>query len=86
MLPESFKPLYINSTQAFYIAQAGVEYGLRYATDNISSFCANPVALFSSLGPISFGNGTFTLSYDTGLKRLTAAEGQVRRCPADQSP
>ena len=65
-------PLYVKSTQAFYVAQAGAEYGLRYATDNISSFCADPVVLFSSLGPISFGNGTFTLSYDTGLKRLTA--------------
>jgi len=65
-------PLYVNSTQAFYLAQAGAEYGLRYATDNNSSFCADPVALFSALGSISSGNGTFTLSYDGGLKQLTS--------------
>jgi hypothetical protein len=69
-------PLYVGSTQAFYTAQAGAEYGLRYATDNSSSFCADPAALFSALGTVSFGNGKFTLVYDKGLNRLTA-QGQV---------
>lgn len=69
-------PLYVNSTQAFFIAQAGLEYGLRYATDNSSSFCTDPVTLFSSLGTMSFGNGTFTVTYDNGLNRLTSV-GQV---------
>lgn len=69
-------PLYVGSTQAFYTAQAGAEYGLRYATDNSSLFCADPVALFSALGTVSFGNGRFTLSYDKGLNRLTA-EGRI---------
>lgn len=47
--------LYVQSTQAYAVAQAGIEYGIRYATDNgYGSFPINDQP---------FGNGSFTLDY-----------------------
>ena len=72
-------PLYVNSTQAFYLAQAGAEYGLRYAADNISAFCADPSGFISGIGTKNIGNGTFTLSInvtDPNNYKLTS-EGNV---------
>ena len=47
--------LYVQSTQAYTIAQAGIEYGIRYATDNgYGSFPINEQP---------FGDGSFSLDY-----------------------
>ncbi|MBW2570271.1 MAG: hypothetical protein JRE47_13140 [Deltaproteobacteria bacterium] len=56
--------LYVQSTQAYAVAQAGIEYGIRYATDNEVNFFANPISIFPDT-PQSFGNGSFTLKYDS---------------------
>ena len=58
----------IQSTQAFFLAQSGVEFAVRYAKDN-------------GLGTVdgmtrSLGNGSFSLSYNSGADTLTSA-GQV---------
>ena len=55
------EPLYVQSMQSYAVAQAGIEYGIRYATDNISDFLDNPNTCF----PLSrsFGNGSFSLHY-----------------------
>jgi hypothetical protein len=75
------EPLYVNSTQAFYIAHAGAEFGMRYATENISAFCADPVGFITAIGTKNFGNGTFVLSFDNANNRLTslAQVGTARR-------
>jgi hypothetical protein len=58
----------IQSTQAFFIAQSGVEFAVRYAADNG----------LGTLGGMtrSLGNGSFSLSYNSGTDTLTSA-GQV---------
>jgi hypothetical protein len=67
------EPLYTNSTKAFYIAQGGIEYCMRRATDCILdnstcpsgvAFCSDPAGFITALGPQNFGNGTFKLSID----------------------
>ena len=57
--------LYVQSTQAYSVAQAGIEYGIRYAT-------VNGYAAINTLGDITFGNGSFTLVYTASPKRLTS--------------
>ena len=67
------EPLYVQSTQAYAVAQAGIEYSIRYATDNESNFFANPASVFPVPGtPQSFGNGSFTLGYDSVKDELTS--------------
>ena len=58
--------LYVQSTQAYAVAQAGIEYGFRHVTDE---YIADPTYDYSDF-PItkSFGDGTFLLTY-------TAANG-----------
>ena len=63
--------LYVQSTQAYAIAQAGIEYGIRYATDNESGFFANPADYFP-ITDQAFGNGSFTLEYDSVNDKLTS--------------
>lgn len=71
------EPLYVQSTQAYAVAQAGIEYGIRYATDNgYGNFPINNKA---------FGNGTFTLTYtaatesDPSLLTSTGTVGVAER-------
>ena len=54
----------IQSTQAFFIAQSGVEFAVRYATDNGWT----TTALLNNLDGITrnLGSGRFTLSYNYG--------------------
>ena len=67
------EPLYVQSTQAYAVAQAGIEYGIRHATDNESNFFANPASVFPVPGtPQSFGDGSFTLEYDSVNDELTS--------------
>ena len=58
--------LYVQSTQTYAVAQAGIEYGIRYAIDNSSwvPTLDTPATLEKDFGD----NGTFSLTY-------TAANG-----------
>ncbi len=53
--------LYVQSTQAYAVAQAGIEYGIRHATDK---YIADTTYDYSDF-PItkSFENGTFVIDY-----------------------
>jgi hypothetical protein len=56
--------LYVQSTQAYAVAQAGIEYGIRHAIDDELNFFANPASVFPVPGTSqSFGDGSFTLVY-----------------------
>ena len=50
------------SAQAFYAAQAGIEYAIRYACDNQSNFWADPANIF----PLTknLGAESFTVTYN----------------------
>jgi len=50
------EPLYVQSTQAYAVAQAGIEYGIRYGGDN---GYWDPTTTLDR----NFGNGTFSLTY-----------------------
>ena len=62
--------LYVQSTQAYAVAQAGIEYGIRYAMDNgYGDFPINNQ---------TFGNGSFTLDYDdTSVPSTLTSTGTV---------
>jgi hypothetical protein len=57
-------PLPLRSAQAFYLAQAGIEYAIRYTADNYTDFQADPDNIF----PLqkSIGAGSFNVTYDAG--------------------
>ena len=62
--------LYVQSTRAYAIAQAGIEYGIRYAADNG----------FGGSFPItdqSFGDGSFTLEYNSAGAGTLTSTGTV---------
>lgn len=62
--------LSIYSTQAFFIAQSGVEFAIRYASDND---WITPSQLNNLNGTSrSLGRGQFTLSYDSLTDRLSS--------------
>ncbi|MBW2019269.1 MAG: hypothetical protein JRI65_04520 [Deltaproteobacteria bacterium] len=73
------EPLYVQSTQAYAIAQAGIEYGIRYAADN-GYWAAGSPGITES-----FGNGSFTLVYtaatetDPSLLTSTGTVGVAER-------
>ena len=69
------EPLYVQSTQAYAVAQAGIEYSIRYAMsdDDGAAFLANPTSVFPDTGySMTFGNGSFTLGYDSVKDELTS--------------
>jgi hypothetical protein len=61
-------PIYSN--QAFFLSQSGVEFAVRYATDNNWTTRAQ----LNNLNGVTknLGNGQFTLSYDSLTDRLTS--------------
>jgi hypothetical protein len=63
----------ISSSQAFFIAQSGVEYGVRYATDH---GWTTPASLAGLNGPginqRNLGRGGFTITYDAAADKLTS--------------
>ena len=61
----------INSTPAFFLAQSGVEYAVRYAMDKGWTTPASLLGL-NVLGPQNLGRGNFTITYDSGLNTLTS--------------
>jgi hypothetical protein len=70
----------IYSPQAFYIAQSGVEFAIRYASDQgWRGATDNGVYDLNRLNGISrpLGNGTFTLSYNNILGDILTSTGQV---------
>ena len=58
--------LYVQSTQAYAVAQAGIEYGIRYATDTGYWATGSP-GITKSLG-----SGSFGLIYDDSNNTLTS--------------
>jgi len=60
----------LKSTQAFYVAQAGVEYAIRYTYDHQSEFWADPANVFPLTK--SLGAGSFNVTYDTADKSITS--------------
>ncbi|OGP95633.1 MAG: hypothetical protein A2157_09170 [Deltaproteobacteria bacterium RBG_16_47_11] len=69
----------IYSTQAFYIAQSGVEFGIRYCSDQgwrgaTDSGTYDLTRLTGVSRPL--GNGTFTINYDQPSNILTST-GQI---------
>lgn len=79
LLPVKHKAiaLTLSSNQAFYLAQSGVEYSIRYAKDQ---GWTTPSALLGLNGPgvnqRNLGRGRFTISYDALSDRLTST-GQI---------
>ncbi len=62
--------LAIHSTQAYFLAQSGVEFAVRYASENGLSSLSNPISK-------NLGGGSFTISYEnTPEDRLTSV-GEV---------
>jgi len=59
----------IQSTQAFFLAQSGVEFAIRYAQENGVS------TLNGTTRPL--GNGQFSLTYDTSGTGTLTSNGQV---------
>ena len=73
----------LKSAQAFYVAQAGIEYAIRYANDNEPNFWTDPKIIFpdppnaltKSLGPGSFN---VTYSADESITS-TGTTGTAKR-------
>lgn len=62
--------LYVQSTQAYAVAQAGIEYGIRYVKDDEVTFFTDPSSyIFSDQ---NLGNGSFSLSYNDLNNTLTS--------------
>lgn len=80
LVPTKQKAIALNipSSQAFYIAQSGVEYAIRYALDQ---GWTTPTTLVGLNGPAvnqrNLGRGRFTISYDSLSDRLTST-GQIQ--------
>ena len=71
-------PIY--STQAFYIAQSGVDFATRYASDQgWRGATDNGVFDINRLNGISrsLGNGTFTLAYNNASGDILTSTGQI---------
>jgi len=74
----------INSTQAFYIAQSGVEFAIRYAQDQGWRGATDGAPARLDLDRLNdvgnnqrnLGNGSFTINYNTGTNTLTST-GQI---------
>ena len=67
----------IHSAQSFNIAQAGVEYAIRYSSDQGWRTAADIVRLNNpGVNQRNLGLGRFTLVYDAGADRLTCT-GEV---------
>jgi hypothetical protein len=70
-------PIY--STQAFYIAQSGVEFAIRYSSDQGWRGATDNVFDLNRLDGISkpLGNGTFTINYNNATGDILTSTGQV---------
>ena len=71
-------PIY--STQAFYIAKSGVEFGIRYCSDQgWRGATDNGIYDINRLNGISrpLGNGTFTITYNNAVGDILTSTGQI---------
>lgn len=71
--------LYVQSTQAYAIAKAGIEYGIRHATDEYiddSNYNYNDLDIEKQLGSGS-GSGSFTLEYNSPSGGTLTSTGTV---------
>jgi hypothetical protein len=70
-------PIYSN--QAFFIAQSGVEFAVRYASDQGWRGTTDGIFDLNRLNGISrpLGNGTFTLTYNNALGDILTSTGQI---------
>lgn len=71
--------LYVQSTQAYAVAQAGIEYGIRYATDNSSSviFPSTPLDPLPTITK-TLENGSFTIEFNPNVApKLLTSTGTV---------
>jgi hypothetical protein len=71
-------PIY--STQAFYIAQSGVEYAIRYASDQgWRGTTDGGIFDINRLNGISrtLGNGSFTINYNNATGDILTSTGQI---------
>jgi hypothetical protein len=60
-------PYQVQSYQAYALAHAGIEFGIRYAKDNADDFLVNPAKYLPPPGKeFSYGNGKFVLTYNQG--------------------
>jgi len=63
----------ISSSQAFYAAQSGVEYAIRYSSDQGWSSATDLLGLNSpGINQRDIGKGRFTINYDNGADILTS--------------
>ncbi|NQT55146.1 MAG: hypothetical protein HQ551_02835 [Desulfobacteraceae bacterium] len=77
----------LKSAQAFYAAQAGIEYAIRYAADNQAAFLANPNNIFPDTPNALTKNldtGSFTVEYNNpndsiNSIRSTGTAGTAKR-------
>jgi len=60
----------LKSAQAFYSAQAGIGYAIRYTADNYGLFQANPANIFPMTK--SMGAGSFNVTYAAGANSITS--------------
>ncbi len=71
-------PIY--STQAFYIAQSGMEFGIRYCSDQgWRGATDNGIYDINRMNGISrpLGNGMFTLTYNNTVGDILTSTGQI---------
>ena len=71
-------PIY--STQAFFIAQSGAEFAIRYASDQgWRGATDNGIFDLNRLDGISrpLGNGTFTINYNNAIGDILTSTGQI---------
>ncbi len=77
-------PYQVQSYQAYALANAGVEFAIRYAKENNTdpaasdSFTNSPatyISIYPSYKDFSFGNGTFSLSYQPGCPDRLYSKG-----------
>ncbi|HME45385.1 MAG TPA: hypothetical protein VKF36_19995 [Syntrophorhabdales bacterium] len=71
-------PYQVQSYQAYALANAGVEFAIRYAKDNPSGFFQTPysyIPQYPSYKDFTFGNGKFSLSYQAGCPDMLYSKG-----------
>jgi len=70
-------PIYSN--QAFFIAQSGVEFAIRYCEDQGWRGTTDGIFDLNRLNGISrpLGNGTFTLAYNNAIGDILTSTGQI---------
>jgi hypothetical protein len=69
-------PIY--STQAFFIAQSGVEFAIRYSSDQGWRGATDTIFDLTRLnGSYPLGNGTFTLTYASPPANTLTSKGQI---------